>query len=202
MGPFSKPAAPPAMAEFISTLQPAASGSNPQQTAYRLFRSSDGKTRVDAGAVSVIHDPSAGRSIVLDHVKKEARILPAAPQTPGMPPVPQVSGAPMPAMPQLPALHVQELGKSVFQGQHVEGRRYTFHPPAAPQLQMPRMPHTPQTPATVEVWTRPDLQLPVATRLQGSAMQQTSICQKVVPGEPHPAVFQIPHDYKQVLPTR
>ena len=98
MGPFAKPAAPPAMAEYVSTLQPAgaAASAPPQQTAYRLFRSSDGKTRVDTGNTSVINDPAAGKTIVLDHLKKTAQItpsLPQAPPIPGMPQMPQTESA-------------------------------------------------------------------------------------------------------------
>jgi hypothetical protein len=198
------------MAEYVSTLQPAAAASgSPKQTAYRLFRSSDGKTRVDTGNTSVIHDPSAGKSIVLDHVKKEAQISAAPPpQVPGMPSMPQLPGMPsMPQAPQPPSVHVQDLGKSLMQGREVEGKRYTIQPPAIPQMpkmpgmpKPPQMPQAPQPPTTAEVWTNPQLQLPMATRLNGPFGQQTSICQNAVPGEPHPAVFQIPQDYKQILP--
>jgi len=197
----------PATAEYMSTLQPSAAGT-PKQTAYRLFRSSDGKTRVDTGSVSVIHDPTVGRSILLDHVKKEARVsAPAPPQIPGMPAMPQMPGMPpMPAGPQVPPVHVQDLGKALLQGRQVEGKRYTIQPPAMPAMpqlpQLPKLPKIPQQPSTAEVWTDPHLQLPMATRLNGPFGQQTSICQNAVPGEPHPAIFQIPHDYKQVLPTR
>jgi hypothetical protein len=206
MGPFSKPAVPPATAEYVSTLPPAASPSgSPKQIAYRLSRSSDGKTRVDIDNVSVIHDPSAGKSIVLDHVKKEAQISPApSPPTPGMPSMPQLPGMPsMPPAPQPPSVHVQDLGKTFMQGREVEGKRYTIQPPAMPQIpqipgmaKAPQIPQVPPPPTTAEVWTNPHLQLPMATRLNGPFGQQTSICQNTVPGEPHPAIFQIPQDYK------
>jgi hypothetical protein len=128
-----------------------------------------------------------------------------------------------PGAPPQPAVHVQDLGKSVLQGQEVEGKRYTIQPPAAPPMpQLPGMPKMPQfpgipkapgapgappmppkpaAPVVAEVWNSPKLQLPMATRINGSFGQQTAICQQAIPGEPHPAVFEIPKDYKQVLPV-
>jgi homeobox protein ESX1 len=128
--------------------------------------------------------------------------------------MPQIPGMPaMPAAPQMPTMHVEDLGKNMMQGHEVEGKRYTIQPPAMPQMpqapqmplkpgipQPPQMPPKPQVPATAEVWTSPSLQLPMATRLNGSFGQQTTICRNAMPGEPNPAVFQIPHDYKQLLP--
>jgi hypothetical protein len=236
VGPFSKPSIPPVTAEYATALQTAGAASAPQQSAYRLFRASDGKTRVDTGNMSVIHDPAAGKTIVLDHLKKQAQITPAVPQAPslgGLPPMQQVPGMPaIPGAPQMPAVQVQDLGKTFMQGQQVEGKRYTIAPPALPKPpQMPGMPTPPQAPgmpqvpggagalpklpkipgmpstppkppmpSTAEVWTSPQLQLPMASKINGGFGQQTSICQKATPGEPHPAVFQIPQDYKQLLP--
>lgn len=227
MGPFSKPPVPPVTAEYATALQTGGAASTPQQSAYRLFRASDGKTRVDTGNMSVIHDPAAGKTIVLDHLKKQAQITPAVPQTPspgGMPATPQVPGLPaMPAAPQMPAVQVQDLGKTFMQGQPVEGKRYTISPPAlakppqipgTPQVpggmstlpKLPKVPGMPSAPAkppmpfTAEVWTSPQLQLPMASKINGGFGQQTSVCQKTIPGEPHPAVFQVPSDYKQLLP--
>jgi integrin beta 8 len=144
------------------------------------------------------------------------------PQMPGMPAAP--------GMPQPPQVHVQDLGKSFMQGQEVEGKRYTIQPPAMPQMPqmakaqvpgpqmpgmpqmpqapgmpnppaMPQIPPKPQLPSTAEVWTSPKLQLPMASRINGSFGQQTAICQNAVPGEPNPAIFQAPPDYKQILPA-
>ena len=66
---------------------------------------------------------------------------------------------------------------------------------------MPQMPSQPQMPNVAEVWTSGKLQIPMASKIHGGFGQQTAVCQKAVPGEPSPAVFQIPHDYKQILPT-
>lgn len=239
VGPFSQPVVPPATAEYVNILQrgsaPSAPGGAPQQSTYRLFRASDGKTRVDSGNMSVITDPTAGKTILLDHVKKQAQILPSAPQAPqtGVPQMPQMPAMPgLPGAPQPPPVHVQDLGKSVLQGQEVEGKRYTIQPPAVPQMpqapgmpktpQIPGMPQTPQIPGmpkmpqapgapqappkppmptTAEVWTSSKLQLPMATKINSSLGQQTSICQKATPGEPHPSVFEIPPGYKQLVPS-
>jgi hypothetical protein len=218
VGPFSRPGMPPAMAEYVSTLQPNGAGPQPPPTAYRLFRASDGKTRVDTGNLSVIHDPGAAKTIVLDHARKEAHIAPAGPNAPALPGMPQVPGMPaMPGAPQPAAMHVQDLGMSAMHGEEVQGKRYFIQPPAPPQMpqppaapqtpgmpqkpKLPQLPPKPPTPVSAEVWTSPKLQLPMASRVNGSFGQQTTMCQKAVPGEPNPAVFQIPHDYKQVLPA-
>jgi hypothetical protein len=227
VAPFSQPVVPPATAEYVSTLEragaPSVAGGAPQQTVYRLFRASDGKTRMDSGNMSVITDPTAQKTTVLDHLKKQAQIMPSAPQAPPtallqMPHVPAMPG--IPGAPQPPAVHVQDLGKSFLQGQEVEGKRYTIQPtpappmpripgmpkspqppgmPRAPQAPgMPQMPPKPPMPVVAEVWTSSKLQLPMATKISGSFGQQTAICQKAIPGEPHPAVFEIPKDYKQL----
>jgi hypothetical protein len=193
--------------------------------------------------MSMIHDPAAQKTILLDHVKREAKIMPAIPQAPqpGMPAIPGMPAMPaFPGAPQPPAVHVQDLGKSVLQGQPVDGKRYLVQPPpppAMPQLPgMPKPPHAagvpglpqipgmpkppaapgmppmpaapgmpqapkPPAPVIAEVWTSSHLQLPMATRINGSFGQQTTMCQRAIPGEPHPAVFAIPPDYKQVLPA-
>lgn len=206
------------MAEYVSTLQPHGAPSQPPPTAYRLFRASDGKTRVDTGDMSVIHDPGAAKTIVLDHAKQEAHISAAAPGPPSLPGMPQLPGVPsLPGAPQAPAVHVQDLGKAMMQGQQVEGKRYSIQPPPMPQPpQMPAVPPVPgmpqmpprpplppkpQAPTMAEVWSSPQLQLPMATRINGSFGQQTTMCQRALPGEPNPAVFQIPANYKQVLPA-
>ena len=41
-----------------------------------MWRSSDGKTRIDTPQSSVISDPVSQQTIVLDHVKKEASVIP------------------------------------------------------------------------------------------------------------------------------
>lgn len=117
------------------------------QSAYRFSRASDGKTRVDSGTTSVISNPAAGQTILLDHAKKTAMVKPMPPPVPGMaaPQTPQFSPPGLPgAAPQAPGIQVQNLGKNVLQGLEVEGRRYVI--PQSPRPQMPAMPRAPQMP--------------------------------------------------------
>lgn len=149
--------------------------------------------RVDYGNTSVITDPANGKTIVLDHIRKEVRTI-AAPQA-GAPQI-QLPGIPAPpvppAPPTAPAINVKELGKRFVEGQEVEGRQYTLPP-------KPALPNQPQPPALVsEVWTSTALQLPVLTRITGSFGQQICRCKNAVAAEPHPSLFQIPPDYKPV----
>jgi hypothetical protein len=105
-----------------------------------MWRSSDGKTRIDLPQTSVISDPASQHTIVLDHLKKEASIIPMTP--PGAPPLPGAPGTP--AAPTPPSVHVQDLGKSMIDGHEVEGKRFTMPtPPTPPKLPTPAMPAMP-----------------------------------------------------------
>ncbi|MGH9662942.1 MAG: hypothetical protein ACRD9L_00785 [Bryobacteraceae bacterium] len=227
---------PPLSAEGETLLQRAQPGAASQQTPWKMFRASDGKTRVDRGNTSVIMDPAAQKTVILDHLKKEARTLPLpqAPQGPQMPALPGMPAFTPPgvAAPAAPT-NVQDLGKSFLQGHEVEGKRYTLpavqlpQPPGAPrfpplsqapqmpQAQLPGMPQAPAAPAppaapgvkappppplptTVEVWTSPKLQMPMLTKAAGSFGQQTDVVKNAIPGEPSPALFQIPAGYKSI----
>src|ERR1035441_1712317 len=98
MGPTTPTAAPPVTAEYTSALQPPKSNLPPAESSYRFTRATDGKTRVDSGKTSVISDPAAGQTILLDHAKKTATIAPQpAPQIPGMPQMPHLAPPGMPA---------------------------------------------------------------------------------------------------------
>jgi hypothetical protein len=169
-----------------------------------MVRSGDGKTRIDSGNTSVITDPSARQVTVLDHLTKEARIMPmqSAPpppplQQPGAPP----TGAAAPPF-QPPTIHVQDLGKSVIDGHEVDGKRYIIQPPAPPPLQAPAplKPQAPQMPTTADMWTSTKLGMPVMTQVTGPFGKQTSYNKIAETGEPHPALFQIPPGYKPVMP--
>lgn len=174
-----------------------------------MTRSSDGKVRVDTGNTSLISNPKEQHAILLDHVTKEARIvpLPAAPPQLGMPPlsVPSPS-APLSAP---PPMKVQDLGKSFIEGHEVDGKRYIIQPPAAaapPALpqgpQKPGLPAMPAAPTTVDVWTSSKLGLPVMTQVTGPFGQQTCVCKTAPTAEPHPGLFQIPPGYTPVMPPR
>lgn len=146
---------PPVTAEFTSELQRAETSLPPVQSAYRLTRAADGNTRLDSGNTSVISNPAAGQTILLDHIEKTATIHPVLPATPspsGMPAMPQLG---VPGLAPPPSAQVQDLGKAVLQGVEVEGKRYLIQPPAMPNIpaapkppafQAPGMPKPPQAP--------------------------------------------------------
>ena len=214
---------PPASGDCVTTLQLAQPGAPPQETATKLIRSGDGKIRVDSGNISVITDPATQHTILLDHLTKEAKSFstPPLPQQPGMPPapgMPQFTPPGLPAgVPAPPAANVQDLGKKLIDGEEAEGKRITFQPPkppATPNLpgapsmpklpQRPGMPSAPQppqaqlTPTVTEIWTNPNLHLPVLTQVRGDFGQQTCKCKNKAIAEPHPSLFQIPADYKDL----
>ena len=216
------PPAPPFCSDCATKTQPAGGGA-PSQSASRMWRSSDGKFRLDTPSTSVINDPSSQQTILLDHLKKEATIVPmsaAAPGSalPGSPKVPAAQG-------QSPSVKVEDLGKSMIEGHEVEGKRFTLPPfsppdkPEMPQLKMPgapqpglpgapkppgppgmpsapKLPKLPPVPSVTEVWSSVKLKAPVLTKVTTSAGEQTTYCKPVSSDDPHPSVFQIPQGYK------
>ena len=132
---------PPVTADFTSEMQRTETGLPPVQSAFRLTRAADGNTRLDSGNTSVISNPAAGQTILLNHIEKTATIQPllaAASSPPGMPPMPQLG---VPGFSPPPPAQVQDLGKAVLQGHEVEGKRYLIQPPAMPNI--PAMPKPP-----------------------------------------------------------
>ena len=196
---------PAACAECVTTTQMAHAG-DPQQSASKVFRSADGKMRVDSGAISVITDPAKQQTIFLDHVKKEARIIPfdqgpAAPALPGAIPQPTIPE------PKATLLKVEDLGKSFIDGHEVEGKRYTLKPPdlpaapgmpKPPSLQPPGLPAVPPPPNTHEIWTSTKLKLPVLTKTTGGFGEQVQRCKVAEMGPAAPTLFEAPADYKQL----
>ena len=193
-----------------------------------MWRSSDGKFRLDTPSTSVINDPGSQQTILLDHLKKEATIIPMSPAVPGSmaPGSPQVPAA----QGQAPSVKVEDLGKSMIEGHEVEGKRFTLPPfalpdkPALPQLKMPgvpqagppsapkppgapgmpsapKLPKLPPVPSVTEVWSSVKLKAPVLTKVTTSAGEQTTYCKPVSSDDPHPSVFQIPQGYKIKPPT-
>ena len=147
---------------------------------------------MDAGSTSVISDPKAGVSMVLNHLTSQVVTVPlkppSAPGVPGAPAVPGLSlpgapGAPpmpgvgAPAAPALPA--GQNLGRSIINGEEVQGMRYALGA------------------HTMEAFTSTKTGLPVLTTMTGPFGQQTCQC-KTTPGEPDPALFQIPAGYTKL----
>ncbi len=176
--------------------------------------------RLDTPHTSVISDPASQHTILLDHLKKEATILPMTPPTTGAAPAgtPQ---APAQAAAPPPPMHVEDLGKSMIEGHEVEGKRFTLpamappppkpQPPTPPQAGIPgapqapsppsapkppEMPKMPPKPNVTEVWTSVKLKTPVLTKVTTAAGEQTTYCKPTSTEEPHPSVFQIPQGYK------
>ncbi len=171
--------------------------------------------RLDTPTTSVISVPAAQKTILLDHLKKEALVIPtppaaAAPGAPGAPKPPATAAQP-------PSLQVQELGKSTIEGHEVEGKRFIFTPPPMPQAppkpQAPAAPKVPGLPASAappkpaqppkplpptvtEVWTSVKLKTPILTKMSSPAGEQTTYCKPTSTEEPHPSVFEIPPGYK------
>ena len=186
----------------------------PQQSPSKLFRSADGKIRVDSGNISVITDPATQKTIMLDHLKKEASLFSAQP--PKMPAgaLPNVAMPGLAMNPPASPAKVEELGKAMIEGHEVIGKRFTFQPPGAPQIPgAPQMPGAPQVPGapqapgipklpltTSEIWTSTKLQLPVLSRTRGSFGEQICHCKYTAGAEPHPSLFQVPAGYKTVIP--
>jgi hypothetical protein len=177
-----------------------------------MWRSSDGKTRIDTAQSSVISDPVSQQTIVLDHVKKEASVIPMG--APGSPPS-QTGAAPgSPSAGIHPSsVQVQDLGKSMIEGHEVEGKRYTLPAqppsskpplPAMPGLKIPgsgQAPQSPQAPKApppniAEVWTSLKLKTPILTKVSTPVGEQTTYCKPTETAEHPPSVFQIPPGYK------
>lgn len=216
------PPAPPFCSDCGTKTQPSGGGA-PTQSASRMWRSSDGKFRLDTPSTSVINDPKSQQTILLDHLKKEATIIPMPAAS---------SGGSAPASPQVPAaqgqappVKVEDLGKSMIEGHEVEGKRFTlppFTPPAKPDIPLPKLPAVPQAampgapkassapgapsppqapkmppiPSVTEVWSSVKLKVPVLTKVTTAAGEQTTYCKPVSTDDPHSSVFQIPQGYK------
>src|SRR5215472_471074 len=122
VGQFSTPPpTPPSCSDCTTKTQPAGDGA-PSQSASRMWKSSDGKFRLDTPTSSVISDPAQQKTILLDHIKKEATILPTPPASAGSaagtePQAPAALGQAAP-------MKVEDLGKSMIEGHEVEGKRF------------------------------------------------------------------------------
>lgn len=184
-----------------------------------MWKSSDGKFRLDTPTSSVISDPAQQKTILLDHIKKEATILPTPPAGAGSAPgtAPQAPAS----FGQSPHMKVEDLGKSMIDGHEVEGKRFTLPPftplqmpgmpkmPSTPQApsasagaaapgapKPPQMPKLPQVPSVTEVWSSVKLKTPVLTKVTTAAGEQTTYCKPVSMDEPHFSIFEIPQGYE------
>jgi hypothetical protein len=205
-----KPTLPAATGECITTTQlpGQAEAAIPKGDLHQVFRAPDGAMRVDAGRTSVITDPNAMKTIVLDHVTKEARVFPMQPQ---MPSPQQMNPMQLASLAQAPgALNIQDLGKAIIEGQEAEGKRFVLPNPAAatipPMPQVPGVapPALPTVPppggAVAEIWTHTKLKMPVLTKTVGDFGQQICKCkyQDATMTPPPATMFQVPPDYKVV----
>ena len=167
--------------------------------------------RIDTPSSSIISNPAEQKTILLDHLKKEATIIPmpaaSGAETPG-------SSTPPGGTPPPPAMQVEDLGKSMIEGHEVEGKRYVLpaaqKPPAPalpkmPQLAgSPKSPGVPKTPplpkgalpTVTEVWISTELKTPVLTKVTSALGSQTTYCKPTSTQEPHPSMFEIPPEYK------
>ncbi len=186
----------------MTTLQPAAPGVPPTQQATQIFKASDGKMRIDFPDKSLITNPAGQHAMLLDHVKKEFKIVPMQMHVPGMPSPPHVPGFPhIPALPHIPqaphppAMQVQDLGKAALGGHPVEGKQFTMAMPTLPKMpagmpSMPKLPKLPQAPKLAMPKIPGAPQLPGAPKVPGAPP---------VPGAPAVAAPQAPAMPK--LPT-
>jgi hypothetical protein len=185
---------PSACANCVSTKQPAvgipgAPALPGAPTPSSMVRSAEGKLRIDMPNLTVITNPKAQQAIVLNHLTKEAQVLPMMPKPPQAPSLPQAPGAPpVPGSPQMPPIAALALGKSLIEGHPVEGVRYVVQLPAGPQI-------------VSEIWTSCDLKMPVLTKVTTPAGIQTTYCKPTAIPEPDPSLFQVPPGYK-VLPPK
>jgi hypothetical protein len=139
---------PPVSAEYKTAMQ-SLPGKRPQVHGWKMFRSAGGAMHLDFGKTGLITKPGAKGALLLDHVKREARIVPPAPVQAVAPPATAPGGA-TPHTPKPPSLpKVKDLGKRIIGGHQAEGKMYTFHPPKAPGLPQPagKAPAGPKMPA-------------------------------------------------------
>jgi hypothetical protein len=177
--------------------------------------------RIDTPSASIISSPAEQKTILLDHLKKEAIVMPMPPASAAPAGAPKMPGGAA----AVPALQIHDLGRSLIEGHEVEGKRYVLpaaqRPPAPPMPKMPTLPQVPKlarapaappppTPPSAaapappgppqltiaEVWTSVKLKTPVLTKVTSALGSQTTYCKPASTSEPHPSLFEIPPGYK------
>lgn len=184
----------PLSAEFENSVEQKIAGNAaaaaPQTTPWKLSRCSDGKSIVDYGNKSVITDPNAKQTITLDHIKKEALVIPhlpgmgTPPATPGMPRMPSLNAPSM----QAPPLDVKDLGKKMIAGHEADGKLFTFAPPQVPKLAAANLPQM----AGLKPPAVAGLQAPQAPGLTPAQAPQAPGGAPPLPGAPV-QLPQVPH---------
>jgi hypothetical protein len=139
--------------------------------------------------MSVISLPANQHTILLDHLKKEATVIPIMLPM-GSQASPGGGGAPG-AAPQAPPVKVEDLGKSMIEGHEVEGKRYTLPPPPAFQKpKMPEIPQMPKLPNMPQAPKLPDAKLPQAKMPEAPKPPQPPKPTEI-PKPPQPTVTEI-----------
>ena len=146
---------PPASAEYETALR-GAPGKPPRIQKWKMFRSSQGATHLDFGKKATITQPGGQQTIQLDHVKREARIVPAPPQGQKLA-MPAAAGGAPGSPPPGQLLHVKDLGKQVIGGHPAEGKMFTFAPPKVPGAGLPKPGTLPKLPGAPKI---PGVQAP------------------------------------------
>jgi hypothetical protein len=165
-------------------------------SAARFFRDEQGRTRVEHGDIASIHDPVKGHSFVLNLPQKIAMQAPAQPPIPALPSMPSMPARPDLPTPQFKPPQMQEtadLGEKLINGIRAQGKQFTM--PAMPAL--PGMPKPPKPPVT-EIWTAPDLKLPIQSTVTNPATGTTCVTEmkNIQPAKLEPAMFQVPPDFR------
>ena len=183
----------------------------------KFFRDEDSRTRVEQGDTAVINDPIKGESYVLKMPEKIA--IPGKPAPPSMPavpkpelpklelPKPEVPKFEMPQVkpPELP--EAADLGEKVINGMKVQGKRFTMpKPPELPKPpEAPKPPAIPSPPAVAEVWTSPELKLPIQSSMVDpkSGAKSVTEMKNIKPGvKLDPSLFEVPKDFKIAPPVK
>ncbi len=182
--------APPLGAELTVTVSSHTPGGSLQQTQTgKYWRDRDGRTRQDWSFGSVISDPQTRTVIRLNHVNREAIIvrLPPVPSTQSSAPAGESDGvvpltSPAPGGP----THSEgDLGERIIEGFRALGTRRTIE--GVPPLQIGS--------ATIEVWTAPDLRIPIYVKQGSSAGVSIQEFRNIELADPDPSLFSIPSGY-------
>jgi hypothetical protein len=130
-----------------------------------FYRSRDGKMREDSPLGSMITDVRAGTVTVLNHARKEAKVI-------------VVTALPRPAAPRAgTAAAPRSLGEATVEGHPVTKARTTAGG------------------ATQELWTAKDLGLVVFSKVEAPDFGMTKVLRNLSLREPDAALFRIPSDY-------
>ena len=172
----------------VVTTSRTATGSFQQTESGKFWRSSDGKTRQDNAAGSLINDRAAGMTISLNHQERSATVIQRTPRSQlasggGVPGAPTVLPPPG-TIETKSGQTIERLEAREFSGIEATGMRVTIQN-AGGRL----------GPVTTETWIAPALGLAILfkeTRIDGATEQRY---ENVQFGEPPADVFQIPSGY-------